>query len=133
MMDERGEHKSKGKAMEKTVLIIDDEMSSLNLLSHAMRQKGFKVKTARDGLKGLIIARESNPDLILLDIMLPILDGCQVCRLLKFDSRYKHLPILMVTAKEEDREKGEQAGCDGFIVKPIDEHILIENMEKILA
>ena len=79
-------------------------------------------------------ARKENPDMILLDLMLPKLDGYKVCRLLKFDERYKHIPILMLTAKTQEKDKviGMETGADEYITKPFDMDYLMKKVKEYL-
>jgi DNA-binding response OmpR family regulator len=95
---------------------------------------GWDVLVAHNGEEGLNQARKENPDLILLDLMLPKLDGYKVCRLLKFDERYKHIPILMLTAKTQEKDKiiGKETGADEYITKPFDMDELIKKVKNYL-
>ncbi len=99
------------------VLIVEDEDTLLFTLSHNLRREGYDVITANRGDDGLRLAREKHPDLILLDLMLPGVDGMQICRLLRRDSK---VPILMLTALggERDRVAGLDTGADDYITKP---------------
>lgn len=99
------------------VLIVEDEDTLLFTLSHNLKREGYEVLTANRGDDGLKLAREKHPDLILLDLMLPGIDGIQVCRLLRRDST---VPILMLTALggESDRVTGLDTGADDYITKP---------------
>lgn len=99
------------------VLVVEDEDTLLFTLSHNLRREGYEVLTAQRGDDGLRLAREKHPDLILLDLMLPGVDGIQVCRLLRRDST---VPILMLTALggESDRVAGLDTGADDYITKP---------------
>lgn len=101
----------------KTVLIVDDEKMILNLLSHNLTKEGYNVVEASDGIEAIKIAEEKKPDLILLDVMLPKLDGLTVCKRIK---SLMNVPILMVTAKDEELDKivGLELGADDYITKP---------------
>ena len=101
----------------KTILIVDDEKMILNLLSHNLSKEGYNVIEATDGLTAIDIAQEKKPDLILLDVMLPKLDGLSVCKRIK---NIMNVPILMVTAKDEELDKiiGLELGADDYITKP---------------
>jgi DNA-binding response OmpR family regulator len=96
--------------------------------------EGFQVLVSYNGEDALNQARKENPDLILLDVMLPKLDGYKVCRLLKFDERYKHIPILMLTAKTQEKDKltGVETGADEYITKPFDIDQLMEKVKAYL-
>ncbi|MBN1794747.1 MAG: response regulator [Candidatus Omnitrophica bacterium] len=111
--------------MGKKILLIDDEPALSRSLSVLLEKQGFEIIVAEDGLSGLEYARSLNPDLILLDLMLPKLDGHKVCQLLKADSRYRGIPIVMWSASgtQEDKDWAKKVGADGFIEKgaPIDD------------
>jgi two-component system, OmpR family, alkaline phosphatase synthesis response regulator PhoP len=104
----------------KKVLIVDDEPDIVETIQFMLESEGFECLTAYDGEDALLKARVENPDLILLDIMLPRMDGYKVCRLLKFDEKYKDIPIIMLTAKAQDADKlmGKETGADEYVCKP---------------
>ncbi len=104
--------------MGKTVLIIEDEQNIVDILSFNLAREGYDTLEAYDGPTGLQLAREQNPDLILLDLMLPGIDGFEVCRQLR--SEGSSIPILMLTAREEEEDKvlGLELGADDYITKP---------------
>ena len=104
--------------MQKTVLIVDDEKSIVDILKFNLEQSEYKTICAYDGLEALNLARETNPDLILLDIMLPHMDGFKVCKTLR--SEGSNIPIIMITAREEETDKvfGLELGADDYITKP---------------
>ena len=87
------------------ILVVDDEPDLIAVLRMGLQMEGFDVLEAADGAEGLRRAREEKPDLVVLDLMLPKMDGYQVCRSLKFDSRYKDLPILILSARPGDQDK----------------------------
>lgn len=118
----------------KKILIIDDETDLISLIKVRLEQASYDVSTADDGRMGLLKARDENPDLIILDIMLPKLDGFQLCRMLKFDQKYKHIPIIMLTARtsEDDKNTGIEAGADAYIVKPFDAQVLIDKVRELI-
>ena len=101
----------------KTILIVDDEKMIINLLTHHLIREGYNVLTAKDGPEAIDIATSKKPDLILLDVMLPKLDGLTVCKRIKNEM---NVPILMVTAKDEELDKivGLELGADDYITKP---------------
>lgn len=121
--------------MPKKILLIDDEPEILKLLAKRLEDAGFEVITAPDGIEGLDKARATNPDLILLDILMPRIDGFDVCRLLKFDERYKNIPILLLTAKTQDADKetGRKVGANGYITKPFESSDLIAKIRELLG
>jgi len=114
------------------ILVVDDEVDLVETLRFPLEIEGFDVLVSYNGEDALNKARKENPDLILLDLMLPKLDGYKVCRLLKFDERYKHIPILMLTAKTQQKDKlmGQETGADEYITKPFE---IDELMKKIKA
>ena len=116
------------------ILIVDDEPDIVTALGIRLKAAGHEVITAADGMEGLDAARKQNPDLILLDIMLPKLDGYKVCRILKFDENYRHIPILMITAKVTDINKkmGEEVGADAYITKPFNSDELMAKIKETL-
>jgi len=118
----------------KKILVVDDEPDVVSLLSLLLKAQGYEIITAIDGQVALEKARGEKPDLILLDIMLPKLDGYKVARMLKFDEKYKNIPIIMLTAKiqEKDKDIGLQMGADDYLTKPFDTATLVEKVKAIL-
>ena len=114
-----------GVEFKKTILIVDDEKMILNLLAHNLEKEGYNVIEATDGLEAINIAQEKKIDLILLDVMLPKLDGLSVCKRVK---NMLNIPILMVTAKDDELDKilGLELGADDYITKPF-------NIRELLA
>ena len=106
----------------KKIHIVDDEQDIVETLKFVFEAEGLNCITAYDGEEALNKAKTENPDLIILDVMLPKINGYKVCRLLKFDTKYKNIPILMVTARSQDEDKliGEETGADEYITKPFD-------------
>lgn len=117
------------------ILVVDDEVHIANIIKLTLEHEGFEALVANDGADGLRLAREEKPDLILLDLMLPSIDGYKVCRLLKFDDKYKHIPIVLLSAMGEaqDRELGRQVGADLYISKPFKPDELVENIRQLLG
>jgi DNA-binding response OmpR family regulator len=115
----------------KKILVVDDEVDLVKTIQFALEAEGYQVLVSYNGEDALNQSRTENPDLILLDIMLPKLDGYKVCRLLKFDKQYKHIPILMLTAKtqQKDRLLGMETGADEYITKPFDMEKLTEKIK----
>ena len=116
------------------VLVVDDEDDLRLLLSDLLEANNFNVITAIDGQEGLNLARQEMPNAIVLDVMLPKMDGFQVCRLLKFNSKYRDIPIIMLTARQEnaDRELADAAGADTFISKPFDSNHLVDELNRLI-
>lgn len=121
-------------AAKKRILIVDDERDMVDLLRLRLESVGYEVDAAYDGQEGLMRARKRKPDLIILDVMMPRLDGRQVCRLLKFDDAFTSVPIIMLTAlgQERDRQTGESVGADEYIVKPFDGQVLLDAVKRLL-
>ncbi len=120
--------------MGKSVLIIEDEIDIVNLIEWHLRTEGYTAHKAMDGITGLAMAREKLPDLILLDLMLPGMDGLQVCKSLKKDARTEKIPVVMLTAKGEevDRIVGFELGADDYLVKPFSPRELLLRIKAIL-
>lgn len=120
--------------MSTTVLVVEDDEDILRLLDHHLRGAGFEVLTSEDGYQALSLARQHIPHLILLDLMLPGLDGLEVCRQLKQGSATKAIPIIMLTARGEeiDRVVGLELGADDYVVKPFSPRELILRIRAIL-
>ncbi len=119
---------------ERRILMIEDELDFLKALQTRLESDGYEVLTAHDGFDGLNIARKNNPDLIILDVMIPKINGFKVCRLLKYDDSYKQIPIIMIPVRTETEDKrfGEETGCDLFLTKPLNTDQLVESLEKLL-
>jgi DNA-binding response OmpR family regulator len=109
------------------ILIVDDEADLVSVLRFGLEIEGFELIEAGDGEEGLRLAREQRPSLMLLDLMLPKLDGYKVCRALKFDERYKSMPIFILSARsgEQDRRLAIEMGADAFITKPYEMRELV--------
>lgn len=118
----------------KRILVVDDEVDLVETVRFSLELEGYEVLVAFNGEEALNQARKESPDLILLDLMLPKLDGYKVCRLLKFDERYKHIPILMLTAKTQEKDKatGMETGADEYITKPFDMDELMKKVKNYL-
>lgn len=118
----------------KRILIVDDEEDILSLLKFRLEANNYEVLSASDGQEGLMKARVEKPDIIILDLMLPKLDGYKVCRMLKFDENYKNIPIIMFTAKaqQKDEELGKEMGADAYITKPFEPDVLLEKIKELL-
>ncbi len=119
---------------QKKILVVDDEVDLVETIRFPLEMEGFNVLVSYNGEDALNQARKEKPDLILLDLMLPKLDGYKVCRLLKFDERYKHIPILMLTAKTQEKDVllGIETGADDYITKPFDIDKLIKKVKNFL-
>lgn len=119
----------------KKILIVDDEADIIEILQFVFETNGYECITALDGEEGLKLAKEANPDLILLDVMMPKINGYKISRLLKYDSKYKDIPIIMITARsqEEDKIIGEETGADEYITKPFQVEYVLEKVKSYLG
>ncbi len=116
------------------ILIVDDNPANVDILQARLAAHGYQIFTAADGEEALAVAREKQPDLILLDIMMPKLDGLEVCRRLKGDASLPFMPIVMVTAKADsgDIVAGLEAGGDEYLTKPVDQAALVARVKSML-
>jgi len=116
------------------IVAIDDEEDIRELLSYNLEREGFKIILRADGQSGLKAIREFSPDLIILDLMLPILDGLDLCRIVKNDKDFRNIPILMLSAKgeEEDVVIGLELGADDYVTKPFSMNILTARIKALL-
>ncbi len=121
--------------MSKNILVVDDEPSILLSLEFLMKQEGYKVHTATNGEEALEAVRETKPNLILLDVMMPKRDGFEVCQLIRANPEWKDTLIIMLTAKgrEVDQEKGLALGADDYITKPFATRELVKKVKMILG
>lgn len=119
----------------KRLLLVDDERDLVDLIKMRLEASGYEVLVAYDGQEALEKARSEKPDLIILDIMLPKIDGYKVCRMLKFDESYRAIPIIMFSARaqESDKKTGERVGADAYIVKPFEPGLLLNKISELLA
>ena len=119
----------------KTVLIVEDNELNMKLFHDLLEAHGYKTLQTRDGLEALKIARESRPDLILMDIQLPEVSGLEVAKWIKEDEALKAIPIVAVTAfaMKGDEEKIRQGGCEAYIAKPISVSKFLETVEHFLS
>ena len=117
-----------------TILLVDDEPDVVDLVRHNLRRAGFHVLVAMTGWDGLRMARSERPDIVVLDLMLPEMDGFEVCRQLKADSETAHIPVLMLTAKaeEEDRFAGFELGADDYVTKPFSPRELVYRVNALM-
>ena len=117
-----------------TILVIDDEKDLIELVRYNLEKEGFDAIAASDGQAGLEIARGHKPDLIVLDLMMPGMDGLEVCRRLRGDERTRRIPVIMLTAKatEADRVVGLELGADDYVTKPFSPRELVARVKAIL-
>ena len=121
--------------MKKRILLVEDDPSAIRLVGYALEQEGYEVLTAANGVEGLRKAREEEPDLLILDVMLPGLDGFELCRRLRADAQTAGLPVLMLSAKaqEIDKTTGLKMGADAYLTKPADPSEIVSRVESLLA
>lgn len=116
------------------ILLVDDEKDILELVSFNLEKEGYEVQTALNGRKALELARQSTPDLVLLDVMMPEMDGMETCRELREDPKLKNVLIAFLTARNEDYSQiaGFDAGADDYISKPIKPRVLVSRVKALL-
>jgi DNA-binding response OmpR family regulator len=121
-------------AEQKRILLVDDHQTVFRLLEAIVRIKGYKLIYAESGQKGIVMARQELPDLVLLDVMMPDIDGFKVCQYLKENPETKDIPVMFLTARgaEGDLETGRKAGADGFMTKPFQTIEVLKQIEKLL-
>ena len=117
-----------------TLLLIDDERDILDFLSYNLSKEGYKVYTAQNGEEGIKIAKQVNPSLILLDVMMPVMDGIETCQLIRKDLQIEQPIIAFLTSRSEDYSQvaGFEAGADDYITKPIRPRLLVSKVESLL-
>jgi two-component system phosphate regulon response regulator PhoB len=120
--------------MEDTVLVVEDETDVVDLVRYNLKRAGFKVLVANTGDAGLKAVRANRPDVVVLDLMLPGMTGIEVCKALKQDKETAHIPVVMLTAKDEekDRVKGLETGADDYIGKPFSPRELVLRVQAVL-
>jgi CheY-like chemotaxis protein len=119
----------------KHVLVVEDNEMNRDMLCRRLERKGYSVLVAADGIEGMDLAKAKGPDVIIMDLSLPRIDGWEACRRLKADPSTSQIPIIALTAHamSTDREKALQAGCDDFDTKPVDFTRLLEKIERACA
>ena len=117
------------------ILLVEDNYRNRNMLSRRLERRNYEVVIALDGESGLVLAASEAPDLILMDMSLPILDGWEATRRLKADAATQHIPVIALTAHamSSDRDKALEVGCDDYDTKPIELPRLLEKMEALLG
>jgi two-component system phosphate regulon response regulator PhoB len=127
-------HPERGAGVRKKILIIDDEPDIVEFVDYNLRREQFETRSAADGMAALRCAREMQPDLILLDLMLPGVDGLEVCRQLKSSPETEHIPIIMLTAKGEEADivTGLEIGADDYVPKPFSMRLLLARVRAVL-
>jgi cyclic di-GMP phosphodiesterase len=132
-MDSSGTARAPG-SMPARILIVDDQPENLELLTDMLEPEGYEITTATDGLEAVSRALISPPDLILMDVTMPGLNGIEACRRLKHDERTRLVPIVLITGLQarEDRLTGVAAGCDDFLTKPVDSELLLARVRNMV-
>ncbi|CAN5297698.1 response regulator transcription factor [soil metagenome] len=117
-----------------TILVVDDEQDLLDLIEYNLKKEGFKVLKAENGVEAIKTAKHFNPDLVLLDIMMPKMDGLEVCRNMRSDAELRHIPIIFLTARGDEKTEvdGLDLGADDYITKPISTTKLISRIKAVL-
>jgi len=117
------------------ILLVEDNEMNRDMLSRRLQRRGYSVVIAQDGEQGLSLASSESPDLILMDISLPVMDGWQVTRLLKSNVNTCHIPVIALTAHAmvSDRQKAFETGCDDYDTKPVEISRLSEKIENLLV
>jgi CheY-like chemotaxis protein len=134
--NERGENRAVEAAETKaTILVVDDNTDNVEILRAFLESRGFTIAEARDGRTALSLMEEVKPDLVLLDVMMPGMDGWEVCRVIKQHPQLGDTKVVMVTAKGgfEDKFEGLRSGADDYVVKPVDFKDLMDKVERNLA
>lgn len=118
----------------KKILVIEDETDIIELLVYNLAREGFEVSSVRSGEDGLRAVFSAQPDIVLLDLMLPGLDGLEVCKRLKAEASTRHIPVIMLTAKGEDSDviTGLEVGADDYIVKPFSPRVLVARVRAVI-
>lgn len=117
-----------------TVLLVEDSMPTRKLMSNLLIKQGLKVETAIDGAQALDVLPKISPDLVVLDIVMPNMNGYELCRQIKSNPKTQHVPVIICSAKGEDFDKywGMKQGADAYIAKPFDEKELIATIKQYL-
>jgi two-component system alkaline phosphatase synthesis response regulator PhoP len=120
--------------MAKKIVIIEDEPDIIGLVTHYLEKQGYRITAVRDGVKGFQQLKTELPDLLILDVMLPEMDGLEICRRVRADSKTAALPIIMLTAKGEESDKivGLELGADDYLVKPFSPKELVARVKALL-
>jgi two-component system, cell cycle response regulator DivK len=116
------------------ILVIEDNEMNRDMLSRRLQRRGYHVDSAATGVQGVEAARASSPDLVLMDLSLPEMDGLDATRRLKGDAATRHIPIIALTAHalSTDRQRALEAGCDDYDTKPLDFQRLLQKMDRLL-
>jgi DNA-binding response OmpR family regulator len=118
----------------KKILVIEDNEASIHLIQAHLHKAGYQTVVAKTGFGGLSAARDAKPDLIVLDILLPDMGGHKICRMIKFDKKLNHIPVVVWTSRDtdQDAETAKQCGADAFVVKTTRIEVLLDVIRKLL-
>lgn len=114
--------------------MVEDKEDLADTIKLRLEANDYEVLVAHDGKQGLELAREEEPNLIILDLMLPKIDGYKVCRMLKFDKKYKKIPVIILTARAQDSDMklGEEVGADAYLTKPYEPEVLLAKISQLI-
>ena len=120
--------------MTKKILVTDDSPTIVAMMKELLESAGYSVVTASDGQEALDKAKKERPDLIILDLMLPKIDGYKVCAILKFDKNYSSIPVIILTARagESDKELGAEVRADAYVTKPFEPDIFLAKVKELI-
>lgn len=124
-----------GTDREKTVLLVEDNEDNLTVYRTILEHVGYRVIEARDGEQGVERARSGHPDMILMDVSIPKIDGWEATRRIKGDEATREIPVVALTAHalEEDRERARAAGCNGYLAKPVEPRRVLEEVRRLIG
>lgn len=120
---------------EKKILVIDDNSAWRYLVMHELQKKGFETLSANNGIAGIETAKQNRPDLILLDILMPGIDGFETCRIIKKDPLLKNIPVIFITAKAQKTDVilGLESGGTSYIVKPVKTEVILQKIIELIG
>ena len=118
----------------KRILLVEDHEDNRNIYRTILEHYGYEVVLASDGQSGIRLAREAQPDLVLMDLSIPVVDGWEATRVLKRDASTRGIPVIALSAHalEEDRARAREAGCDGYLAKPVEPRKVLEEVARFL-
>lgn len=122
-------------ASHKRILVVDDDVTAIRMIEGRLNANGYTVETASDAPQGLEMAMKTKPSLIILDVMMPIVNGYNFCRLLKSDIHHRKIPVILLTSRgeETDIEIGHEVGADAYLTKPVNIEELLKKVQELLA
>ena len=120
--------------MAKTILLVDDSAMICHIVSQILKDSGYSVLTAKNGLEGVALAKKHNPNLVIMDMEMPVMDGIEATMQIKKEPETARIPVIIFTSlgREEDIERAKNAGCQGFLGKPVCKEILNTEVERVL-